>query len=213
MRRFVVIGQRALASSDFSLTDLPGSSGRLDVLLRCLRAALLVSHGLRRDTQVFLVLGGGPRAPRTLRLDGAAARFVRPDERSLALLVQKALSAPAAGPEFVEVRSGVAVADGGLEWLIPKLGGGTAFVLEEQAQDLRELADVGAEPLFFVGDHLGFEPSARAALAGFGATPVGLGPLSMHAEDAITLVVNELDRRQGAQVNLTHTLEISTEPE
>ena len=41
-RRFVVIGQQASASPDFSLLDLPGTSGRLDVLLRCLRAALLV---------------------------------------------------------------------------------------------------------------------------------------------------------------------------
>jgi tRNA (pseudouridine54-N1)-methyltransferase len=208
MRRFVVIGQRASASADFSLADLPGSSGRLDVLLRCLRAALLVSHGLRRDTLVYLVLGGGPRAPRTLRLDGAAARFVRPDERSLALLVQKALSAAAVGPDFVEVRSGVAVADGGLDWLLPQLGG-TPFVLEEQAQDLRAASDYGANPVFFVGDHLGFAPSARAALASLGATPVGVGPLSVHAEDAVTLMVNELDRRQGAESNLTHTLELS----
>src|SRR3954468_10373902 len=91
MRRFVVIGQKAIASPDFSLTDLPGTSGRLDVLLRCLRAALLVSHGLRRDTIVYLVLLGGEGAPRVLRVDGSAIRFVRPDERALALLVQKAL--------------------------------------------------------------------------------------------------------------------------
>ena len=58
-RRFVVIGQSATASPDFSLVDIAGTSGRLDVLLRCLRAALLVSHGLRRDTVVYLVLLGG----------------------------------------------------------------------------------------------------------------------------------------------------------
>ena len=82
MRRFVVIGQTATASGDFSLEDLPSTSGRLDVLLRCVRAALLVSHGLRRDTVVYLVLLGGPLAPRTVRVDGAIATYVRPDERS-----------------------------------------------------------------------------------------------------------------------------------
>jgi tRNA (pseudouridine54-N1)-methyltransferase len=195
MRRFVVIGQRAHTSADFSLDDLPGSSGRLDVLLRCARAALLVSHGLRQDTLVYCVLGGGARAPRTLRLDGATARFVRPDERSLALLAHKALAAPASGPEFVEVRPGVSVADGGLEWLLPQLGEGGAFVLEEGARDVRRVADFGPHPLFFVGDHLGFEAGARATLSRFGVTPVGVGPVSVHAEDALTLVVNELDRR------------------
>jgi tRNA (pseudouridine54-N1)-methyltransferase len=115
VRRFVIIGRRATASPAFSLVDLAGTSGRLDVLLRCVRAALLTSHGLRRDTVVYLVLLGGPDAPRTLRVDGARARFLRPDERSLATLVQKSLAAAPGDPAFVEVRPGVAVAQGGLE--------------------------------------------------------------------------------------------------
>src|SRR6187455_854978 len=115
MRRFVVIGQRAQASADFSLTDLPGSSGRLDVLLRCVRAALLVSHGLRRDTVVYLVLLGGGKGAKCVRFDGAASRYVRPDERSLATTAKKALGAPLEGAGFRDVRPGVAVAPGGLE--------------------------------------------------------------------------------------------------
>ena len=74
----MVIGTRATASPDFLLIDLPGTSGRLDVLLRCVRAALLVSHGLRRDTVVYLVLLGGPAAPRSLRIDGATFRAGTP---------------------------------------------------------------------------------------------------------------------------------------
>ena len=60
MRRFVIVGQQATSSPHFSLLDLPSTSGRLDVLLRCLRAALLVSHGLRRDAVAYLVLLGDP---------------------------------------------------------------------------------------------------------------------------------------------------------
>src|SRR5450631_4946787 len=92
-RRIVVIGQLARGSADFLLDDLAGTSGRLDVLVRCIRAALLVSHGLRRDTTVYLVLFGVPGAPKTLRFEGASARFIRPEERSLAILVQKMLAA------------------------------------------------------------------------------------------------------------------------
>lgn len=199
MRRFVIVGQRASASPEFSLEDLPSSSGRLDVLLRCLRAALLVSHGLRRDTVVYLVLEGGDSAPRTLRFDGATARFVRPDERSLALLVQKTLAAfTATQPGFVEVREGVAAMAGGVSELLPELAlaPGASFVLEESARDLRTFASYGESPLFFVGDHLGFDAATRAALSAFGAAPVGVGPLSIHAEDAISVMVNELDRRE-----------------
>jgi tRNA (pseudouridine54-N1)-methyltransferase len=195
MRRFIVIGQTATASPDFSLTNLPASSGRLDVLLRCLRAALLYSHGLRRDTVVYLVLLGGPRAPRTLRIDGADAQYVRPDERALALTVQRALAAPAEGPRFVELGKGVAVAAGGLDAVLADLGPATLYVLEEDAPDVRAAALAAADPAFFLGDHLGFDEATRARLAALGATAVGLGPVSVHADDAVVLITNELDRR------------------
>jgi tRNA (pseudouridine54-N1)-methyltransferase len=196
-RTFVVVGQTATASGDFRVDDVPGTSGRLDVLLRCVRAALLVSHGLRRDARVFLVLGGGQGAPRTVRIDGADAKFVRPDERSLATLVMKTLSQPTAGDQagFIESRHGIAVARGGLDVVLGNLGERSTFVLEEGATDVRGVLDLSPDPVFFVGDHLGFDAATRTRLAAAGATPVGLGPVSVHAEDAIAIVSNELDRR------------------
>lgn len=194
-----MIGQRATASPDFSLVDLPGTSGRLDVLLRCVRAALLVSHGLRRDTVVYLVLLGGPLAPRTVRIDGAAARFVRPDERSLATLVQKTLSTRPAAPGFAPVRPGVALADGGLDAVLADVGeGARAYVLEQGAPDVRTSAIDAVAPVFFLGDHVGLDPATRERLAAYGAAPIGLGPVGLHAEDCVTLVSNELDRRDAA---------------
>ena len=195
-RRFVVIGQQALASHRFSLLDLPSSSGRLDVLLRCLRAALLYSHGLRADTTVYLVLQGGWGAPRTVRVSGASARFLRPDERSLAMLVQRVLAAPVEGAVgFVERHPGVAVAQGGLDLLPAELGEATHYVLDEGAPDLRGMEIEGPAPVFYLGDHRGFSEATRAYLAEVGARPASVGPLSLHSDDALVLVVNELDRR------------------
>src|ERR1700722_19211252 len=133
MRRFVVIGQRALASPEFLLDDLAGTSGRLDVLLRATRAALMVSHGLRKDTIVYLVLLGGPRAPRTVRVEGAAAQFLRPEERSLATLAKKVLAAAdeRSAMELTLVRPGISVVDLGLAAVIADLDGATPYVLEE----------------------------------------------------------------------------------
>ncbi len=198
MRRFVIIGQRASASPDFSLVDIPGTSGRLDILLRCLRSALLISHGLRQDTIAYLVLLGGPSAPRTLRFDGASARFLRPDERSLAVLVQKALAAPHEGRSFVEVRPGVAVAKDGLDAVLDECGSGRCFVLDERGQDLRSMPTLAGDAVYFVGDHRGFDEATRARIQVHGAVPVSVGPISIHADDAVTVVVNELDRRAFA---------------
>jgi tRNA (pseudouridine54-N1)-methyltransferase len=197
VRRFVVIGQRALASADFLLDDLAGTSGRLDVLLRGLRAALMVSHGLREDTIVYLVLFGGPRAPRTIRVEGAAAQFLRPEERSLATLAKKVLAAAdeRKAIEFTLVRPGISVVDAGLAAVLADLGGATPYILEEGAADIRGAALDPANAVFFLGDHLGFDAGARDELAKIGAVSIGLGPMSVHVEDAIAIVSNELDRR------------------
>ncbi len=217
-RRFVIIGQKATASPDFSLVDIAGTSGRLDILLRCLRSALLVSHGLRRDTIVYLVLLGGVLAPRVLRVDGRYVRFIRPDERMLAILVQKALarSSPDAEPGvFVELRPGLAVARGGVDAVLGDLGLGgdvglggglgpssapkvaATYVLEEDARDLRDGPLASDDVVVFVGDHHGFDEASRARLAALGAVAIGVGPISVHADDAITIVCNEMDRRRA----------------
>jgi tRNA (pseudouridine54-N1)-methyltransferase len=206
VRRFVVIGQQAGASNDFSLDDLPGSSGRLDVLLRCVRAALLVSHGVRRDVVVYLVFLGGPQ-PRVLRFDGAAARFVRPDERSLATLVKKALAKAddlqRTARGFVEVKAGIASASGGLAEVIADLGCATPFVLDENGADVRDSKDLGrGDVAFFVGDHKGFGEATRTSLAAIGARPIRVGPVSLHAEDAIAVVSNEIDRGAPVQASV-----------
>jgi len=219
-RRFVIVGQTATASPKFSLVDIPGTSGRLDILLRCLRSALLVSHGLRRDTVVYLVLLGGELAPRVLKVDGRHVRFVRPDERMLAVLVQKALARSSPDAErdvFVEVRPGLAVARGGIEAVLADvtrdraggdaiaggeaIAGGdaiAAYVLEENARDVRDGPLASDDVVVFVGDHRGFDDATRARLTDLGAVPIGVGPISIHADDAITIVCNEMDRRTAA---------------
>ena len=56
MRDFLIIGHKALTSGNFSLNDMPGAAGRMDILCRCTSAALFLSHDMRRDVQVHLLL-------------------------------------------------------------------------------------------------------------------------------------------------------------
>jgi tRNA (pseudouridine54-N1)-methyltransferase len=177
----------------FSLDDVPGTTGRLDVLLRCMRSALLVSHGLRRDTRVYLVLHAD--GPRTVRIDGRVASYLRPDERTMAGRIRAMLATKAEGDGFEAERQGMAVADGGLEVVLRDLGVATSYVLDEGGADIRgEALDVES-PVVFVGDHLGFDPGVRGRVIAAGARSISVGPLSLHADDAIALVQNELDRR------------------
>lgn len=193
-RTFVIVGQKAVATNDFRLDDVPGTSGRLDVLLRCLRAAFLSSHGLRQEVRVYLVLLTGPRV---VRFDGAGVRFLRPDERSLAVLAQKVLvnRADDAAAGFVEVRPGISLARGGLEVALDDATG-TLLLLDEAATEDVRRADLPGDVVLVIGDHLGLPEEARALVTRRGARALHLGPVSVHADDAIAIVTNELDRRE-----------------
>jgi tRNA (pseudouridine54-N1)-methyltransferase len=195
MKRFVVIGQTATASPDFVLDDVPGSSGRLDVLLRCVRAALLVSHGVRRDTVIYLVLEGGPRAPRTVRVSGATAEYLRQDERSLAGTLKKMLGFVEDKDAFDDGVRGISIARGGLDVVVKDLGDFTPYVLDESGADVRGAELDSGKPVFFIGDHMGFSAETRARIDALGAKSISVGPISLHADDAIAILSNDLDRR------------------
>jgi tRNA (pseudouridine54-N1)-methyltransferase len=107
MRTFIVVGHKAVTTPDFSLEDLPGTSGRMDILCRSINSAFVLSHGIRRDVQVFLVMLGG-ESPKTLRLMGDQLRHLNPDERTTAALLKKAL-AIAAEPEWTRSTPGILV--------------------------------------------------------------------------------------------------------
>ncbi len=91
MRRFVIVGHKAVTSGDFKLDDMAGGAGRLDILLRCINSAFFLSHKLRRDVEVYLVLQGPPGPHRTVRLVGNELKYLNPDERSTGALVRNAL--------------------------------------------------------------------------------------------------------------------------
>ena len=83
-RRFAIIGHLAPSSGKLNLNDLAGGSGRTDVLVRAVNAALFVSHGIRDDSHVVLHLMGGDGPNRRIWFDGTRIGGVRPDERSIA---------------------------------------------------------------------------------------------------------------------------------
>lgn len=195
MRRFVVLGSRARSSADFKLHALGDSGGRMDILVRCIRAALLEAGGVRRDTLLDLLLLGPDEAPLVLRLDGRTIRGLRPDEARNARTVQRALAARHRGAGAEMVAPGIMAAPMDLEALLHATGG-TRFVLAREGRDLRETSWEG-DVTFVLGDDKGISADQRELLDRIGATTVSLGPVELHTEDAIAVVHNELDRRRG----------------
>lgn len=94
MRRFAIIGQRAMSKGTLPLNDLAGGAGRMDVLIRGLMASLLTSHDIRRDTECVLHLCGGPGPSRRIKFVGEEIKGMHADERSVAGLIAKVIREP-----------------------------------------------------------------------------------------------------------------------
>ena len=201
MRNFVIVGHKATTNPNFSLEDIPGTSGRLDILCRSVTAAFVISHGIRKDVCVYLVLLGGDAA-KTIRLQGETLRHLNPDERTTAALLKKALNVPAT-LEWAMSTSGIFVRTGGLAQVLDDLTAERLIYLREDGLDIRDLVPgaLAKDAAFILGDHTGMTPEEETMISGAGAEVVSLGPTSLHADHCIVLINWFLD----TQVFLSHT--------
>lgn len=189
MLRFAVVGHLARTNGDFNLSDLPGGAGRMDVLCRCVNSAFFLSHEFRRDVECYLILCGDPDPGKTIRFSGSKVRYLSPDERSAGSLIKKALALQT-GSAWRESTPGVEVRRGGLEALLQEY---PFSILDEGGTDLRKAGDIPEH--YLLSDHLDFTPEEAALIAG--SAKYSAGPLCLHADHTITLVLNEIDRRRA----------------
>lgn len=186
---FLIKGNKALTSPDFSLKDIPGSGGRMDIMCRCLTSSLLVSHGIRKNIEVFLCFEGEPNPPRCVRVHGDQVRHLSPDERSTAIIIQKALRAYMPGKE-IESTPGVFISDTTFSELVERFKE-RLIVLDENGEKLTSSIPFD-DPCFVLGDHMGFSKKEEELLAK-AKLKISVSPLTLHASHCIVLVLHALD--------------------
>jgi tRNA (pseudouridine54-N1)-methyltransferase len=189
MRQFVVLGHDAPLTPDFSLDDLAGGAGRLDALCRCVNAAFCLSHDIREDTRVYLVL----RDELTLRFEGSELRYLSPDERNIASLIRKGIGAKenAIGHREAESTPGIHVSKRGFGAVLGETEG-TLVQLHEDGEPVTDL-EPPESPVFVLSDHNDFTDDEAESLADAADERVRLGPKALHGDDAITVAHNFLD--------------------
>ncbi len=191
MREFVVVGHEAPTTPDVPLDDLPGSAGRLDLLARCVTAALLVSHGIRESVRAHLVLGD----QFTVSFDGESLRGLHPDERSTAAQIRTALEhgETAVGARAVDVSPGVTIRRRGFEESVRAAAERGAVVqLHEDGAPLVDVVPV-EHPVLVLSDHLDFMDGEVEVLEAVADERCRLGPERLHADHAISVAHNLLD--------------------
>jgi tRNA (pseudouridine54-N1)-methyltransferase len=187
------MGHRAITSAEFKLDDLCGSTGRLDILLRCVNSAFFLSHGIRRDVEIVLMLLGEPNPPKTIRINGSEVKYLNPDERSTAALIRNALLQKGEGER--KCSPGIYVSERSYSEVLSNMSKESKmYYLREDGEDIRTAA-LAPDSTFVLGDDQDLTKAEEDILMTYEPKRLSLGPVSYHADHCITLVNNELDRR------------------
>ena len=195
MIRFIIIGHRAHTTGDFKLDDICGGAGRLDILCRCVNSAFFLSHDLRKDVEVYLVLQGGEDAPKTVRFSGSDIRYLNPAERSTASQIRNAVIKNVEPGREVRSSPGVYVSRRSFPDILEELKDQCRFVfLREDGVDIRDY-DIPENPCFIMGDDRDPDEAEEELIVSMGADRIRLGPVSLHANHCMIIVHNEIDRR------------------
>ncbi|SDF00238.1 tRNA (pseudouridine(54)-N(1))-methyltransferase TrmY [Halorientalis regularis] len=191
MRQFCLLGHRVPTTPDFSLDALPSEAGRLDILCRAISAAFVLSHDIREDVRVSLIL----QDEFTIQFDGADLRNLNPDERSTAALVRTALEhrEDAVGHVPAESSPGVSISRKGFETTLSEAAADSTVVhLHEDGDPIVDI-EPPEDPLFVLSDHESFTDAEADLLAEYADHRVSLSPRALHADHAITVAHNYLD--------------------
>ena len=191
MRQFIILGHEAPTTPEFSLSDLAGGAGRLDVLCRCVNAGLFRSHGIREDVRVHLVLND----EYTVRFDGSTAKRLYPNERAVASRIQGALEAKAdaIGHQPAEVSPGVELYRMGFASTLEAVAReGTVVECHEDGEPLVDAAPP-ADPVFVLSDHHDFTADETELLAETANRRLSVGPEVLHVDQTMTVVHNWVD--------------------
>ena len=185
-RDFVFVSHEAPTDAEFSLNDLPGA-GRVDLLCRCVNAALLTSHGVREEVTARLVIRDDEDV--TVRFEGEGVSGINPDERSIAGVVRAALEERTYYE--VEARRGVYVAQKGLRGVLDETEGETVVLHEDGERALG--VETPDDPVFVLSDHHEFTDEDTEAFEERDARRVSLGPVAVHADHATAVAHNWCD--------------------
>jgi len=191
MRQFIILGHDVPTTAEFSLSDVAGGAGRLDVLCRCINAGLFLSHGIREEVRIHLVLDD----EYTVRFDGSTAKRLYPDERAVASRIQGALEAKAdaIGHQPAEVSPGVELYRMDFESTLAAVASDATVVeLHEDGEPLAE-ASTPENPVFVLSDHHDFTDEEAEVLAATADRRLRVGPEILHADHTISVVHNWLD--------------------
>ena len=202
MREFLYYSRTAPTAGSMIKDDLM-KAGRLDIAVHTVIAAFFLSNKIRTDVRLHLVFSGPPTPPRHLEFKPVTEGKTGEDKiylnkKDVATIIKKMLYKYKEGIKN-EVFPGYWVQKKGFLELVKELNeeGRDLYILDADGEDIRE-ADIGENPIFILGDHLGLPSKEYKRLKQI-CKPVSIGKRTYFASQTVAIVNNELDRREDTR--------------
>jgi len=202
MREIVYFSQSARTSGNFNTTELM-KAGRMDIVIHVVISAFFLSHNVREDTKLHLIFYGQPDPPKHIEISlskrggiekAQGAEKIDISKKDVAGLIKKMLYKYRPGKK-TEVFEGCFVEKKSFLNVIEELQkeGKEIFLLDKGGEDIRK-AKIKKDCVFVLGDHKGLPKKELKRLKTI-ATPVSVGNKMYFASHVVSIVNNELDRR------------------
>jgi tRNA (pseudouridine54-N1)-methyltransferase len=205
MREFIYYSKNAVTTGNFNLTNLM-KAGRMDIACNIVIMSFFVSHAMRQDVKLHLIFDGPPDKPKHIemfpgkKLEGVEKQ-VDISKKDIAGLIKKMLYKYKKGLKN-EVFPGYSIEKKSFADLVNDLTdeGKTLFILDKKGTDIRE-AEVPEGAVFVLGDQDGIPKQELKRIKGHtDIRKVSVGPYMLFASQALTVLQNELDRRENSEI-------------
>jgi tRNA (pseudouridine54-N1)-methyltransferase len=201
MRHFIFYSRTAPTSGKYIQDDLM-KAGRLDIAIHTVIAAFFLSHQIRTDVKLHLVFAGMPDPTKHLELQPETEGQTGIDKiyinkSNISSIIKKMLYKCKEG-EKKEVFPGFWIEKKGFLKIAEELreNGVPLYLLDEKGEDIRTIK-IQPNPAFILGDHLGLPDKELKRLKSM-CNLVSIGKRTYFASQTVSIVNNELDRREDA---------------
>jgi tRNA (pseudouridine54-N1)-methyltransferase len=180
------VKSNAFTFPQINFKDLPGSTGRLDIIARCVNTSFWLSYGIRKNVTFHTILHGVPSPPVYIRFEGDKLKKVTPDERNIAMFIQKSLERMQDGRE-IESTPGVFVSKKDFKSILEDNRDKDIYFLEETGEHIKTIK-ISDTPFFVLGDNKDLQDSEKNILHTYGAQPVSIGLQPYLSSHCITVL-------------------------
>ncbi len=184
MRTFILFSERGRTKGDFR--DLM-KAGRLDILCHDVIAAFFLSNAMRSDVSLHLVLNGPPDPPK--HIEFVSNEEMPISKKDIGNLLRSVLW-KYKPRRRIEAFPGISIEKKRFEDVLAENQG--FYLLESAGRHISQV-ELGSNPVFVLGDHMGLPRNERKAARKLAEERISIGPMPYFSSQCIVVVNNHLD--------------------